>query len=60
LVCLLALVLVKAGKLPLAEAAGAEFVTVRRKVGGCIGCGRCNIGCPLVVEYRVKADKARK
>lgn len=60
LVCLLALVFVKGWLTPSSAAGENEYVTVRRKVGGCIGCGRCNIGCPLVVEYRRKIDKAEE
>ena len=55
--CLLALVYVKGWLSPPDMTDGREFVTVRRKVGGCIGCGRCNTGCPLIVEYREKAGE---
>ena len=58
LLCLLALLYVKRRMRP-AEV-GDEYVTVRRKVGGCIGCGRCNTGCPLIVEYREKIKKKDK
>ena len=60
LICLLALVYVKGWMGSQLDAEGAEYVTVRRKVGGCIGCGRCNIGCPLIVEIREKVDKPQQ
>jgi len=60
LVCLLMLVYVKGWMKSGAEVEGEEYVTVRRKVGGCIGCGRCNIGCPLIVEYREKRPHKQK
>lgn len=60
LVSLLALLYVKGWMHPVAENEREEYVTVRRKVGGCIGCGRCNTGCPLIVEYREKVGKSSK
>ena len=58
LLCLLALLYVKGRMRPAEES--EEYATVRRKVGGCIGCGRCNIGCPLIVEYREKNPERRQ
>lgn len=58
LLCLLALLYVKGRMRPAEES--EEYATVRRKVGGCIGCGRCNTGCPLIVEYREKIRKEDK
>ena len=60
LICLLALVYVKGWMGRQLNVEGEDYVTVRRKVGGCIGCGRCNIGCPLIVEVREKIDKPQK
>ena len=56
LICLVALVYVKGWMAPVADDRD-EYVMVRRKVGGCIGCGRCNTDCPLVVEIRKKTAK---
>ncbi len=30
------------------------YVVKKRKVGKCFGCGQCEKGCPLIVEYREK------
>jgi MtN3 and saliva related transmembrane protein len=60
LACLLALVFAKGWRAPQADDGAVEYVTVRRKVGGCIGFGRCNTGCPLIVEYREKINKPKQ
>ena len=39
-----------------ASAEASEYVVKKRKVGKCFGCGQCEKGCPLIVEYREKAD----
>lgn len=30
----------------------ATYILRKRKVGKCFGCGQCEKGCPLIVEYR--------
>jgi MtN3 and saliva related transmembrane protein len=37
----------------------ATYVRRKRKVGKCFGCGQCEKGCPLIVEYceRVVEEK---
>ena len=39
-----------------ASAQAPEYVVKKRKVGKCFGCGQCEKGCPLIVEYREKID----
>ena len=39
-----------------ASGEASEYVVKKRKVGKCFGCGQCEKGCPLIVEYREKAD----
>lgn len=34
----------------------APYVVKKRKVGKCFGCGQCEKGCPLIVEYREKIN----
>jgi MtN3 and saliva related transmembrane protein len=36
--------------------AASVYAVKKRKVGKCIGCGQCEKGCPLIVEYRTKID----
>jgi ferredoxin len=60
LVCLLALVYVKGWMSSPVGVEGEDYTVVRRKVGGCIGCGRCNIGCPLIVEYKEKIERPQQ
>ena len=38
------------------SAEASEYVVKKRKVGKCFGCGQCEKECPLIVEYREKAD----
>lgn len=40
----------------------ADYVMKKRKVGKCFGCGQCEKGCPLIVEYRerIPAEKVLK
>ena len=39
------------------EADEGEYIVKKRKVGKCLGCGQCEKGCPLIVEYREKLRK---
>ncbi len=56
LLCLLALLYVKVSVHRQADDQ-AEYVLKKRKVGKCFGCGQCEKGCPLIVEYREKMNK---
>jgi len=57
LLCLLALLYVKVS-VHRQSADQTEYVVKKRKVGKCFGCGQCEKGCPLIVEYREKVNKA--
>ena len=56
LLCLLALLYVKVSVQRQTPDPG-EYVSKKRKVGKCFGCGQCEKGCPLIVEYREKVSK---
>ena len=56
LLCLLALLYVKVSVQRQTPDTG-EYVSKKRKVGKCFGCGQCEKGCPLIVEYREKVSK---
>ena len=56
LLCLLALLYVK-GSVHRQSDDQTEYVVKKRKVGKCFGCGQCEKGCPLIVEYREKVKK---
>lgn len=56
LFCLLALLYVK-GSVHRQSDDQTEYVVKKRKVGKCFGCGQCEKGCPLIVEYREKVTK---
>ena len=57
LLCLLALLYVKISVHRQSDDQ-TEYVVKKRKVGKCFGCGQCEKGCPLIVEYREKVNKA--
>ncbi len=53
LLCLLALLYVKISvHRQVDDKTG--YVVKKRKRGKCFGCGQCEKGCPLIVEYREK------
>ena len=56
LICLLALLYVKISVHRQTADAG-DYIIKKRKVGKCFGCGQCEKGCPLIVEYREKVSK---
>ena len=56
LLCLLALLYVK-GSVHRQSDDQTEYVVKKRKVGKCFGCGQCEKGCPLIVEYREKVKR---
>ena len=56
LLCLLALLYVK-GSVHRQSDDQTEYVVKIRKVGKSFGCGQCEKGCPLIVEYREKVKR---
>ena len=65
-ICLLLLLYIKktsgkssAGSDPAEKDVMIQTVVKKRKVGKCFGCGQCEKGCPLIVEYReqIKVEK---
>ena len=56
LLCLLALLYLKIS-VQRQSADQTGYVVKKRKVGKCFGCGQCEKGCPLIVEYREKVKR---
>jgi MtN3 and saliva related transmembrane protein len=56
LLCLLALLYVKISVHRQSDDQ-TVYVIKKRKIGKCFGCGQCEKGCPLIVEYREKLKR---